>query len=159
MTRSSSLASPSATVISISGKFVSVAAPGPNPPPDSSRVRLSSVPAPPVMEMESVLVVVAAPHAVGVAPKWSAPPTTTSVASPLRSMVAVTAFVPALYEQDSAAASAGKTAMTKKIAPVRTTIRMCALGGRTVLRAATDIGQYPWVRLGATRGSPVRPRV
>ena len=95
-----------------------------------------------------MFVVVAAPHAAGVAPKWSAPPTTTSVASPPGSMVAVTAFVVALYEQDSAAASAGKTAMTKKIAPVRTTIRMCALGGRTVLRAATDIGQYPWVRLG-----------
>ena len=56
-------------------------------------------------------------------------------------MVAVTALVVALYEQDSAAASAGKTAMTKKIAPVRTTMRMCALGGRTMLRAATDIGQ------------------
>jgi hypothetical protein len=126
MTRSSSPGSPSAIAISISGKLFSDAAPGPKNPPDWSSVRLSTVPATPEMEMESVFAVVAAPHAIGVAPKWSPPSTTTSVASSPASIVAVTVFAPASYAQDSAAAVAGKAAKAKRIVPARTISRMCA---------------------------------
>jgi hypothetical protein len=62
-----------------------------------------------VIEIESVLVVVAASHGAGTAPNHSSPPTTTSVASASVSIEAVTTLVPALYEHDSACATAALT--------------------------------------------------
>ena len=52
-------------------------------------------PASPAIEIESVLVVVAAPHAAGSAPNRSWPPETTSVACEPVAIVAVTVFVAA----------------------------------------------------------------
>ena len=48
----------------------------------------------PVIEIEFVFVVVAAPQGAGVAPNHSSPPETTSVASPPAVIEAVTALVP-----------------------------------------------------------------
>ncbi len=104
-----SVASPMFAVISISGMFDSVAKPGPKTPPRLSRMRRSLDPELPLTTIEFVFVVVAAPHATGLAPKWSAPLTTTNVASPPVAMVAVTTRVPASYVHDSTAAAAGPT--------------------------------------------------
>ena len=54
------------------------------------------MPAAPWIEIESVFVVVAAPQATGVVPKWSAPPETTSVAVDPSATTAATDFVPAV---------------------------------------------------------------
>ena len=112
-----SVASPSATAVSISPGFVSEVKPGPRKPADSSIVRLSVVPADPAIAMELVFAVVAAPQAEGTAPNQISPDAVTwSVAVPVGSIVAVTARVPGLYEQVSAAAVAGHAASTKSIA-------------------------------------------
>ena len=81
--------------ISISGRFDSGVAPGPKKPPRWSRISVSFEPASPVIVIESVLVVVAAPQGAGTAPNRSWPPETTSVACEPLATVAVTAFVPA----------------------------------------------------------------
>ena len=57
-----------------------------------SRISVSVVPTAPSIEIESVFVVVAAPHAAGTRPKWSAPPETTSVAVEPSATTAVTDF-------------------------------------------------------------------
>ena len=72
--RSSRTRPPSATVSSISGVVLSTSTPGANAPPCWSSVSVSLVPAAPEIEIVSVLVVVAAPQATGVAPNWIAPP-------------------------------------------------------------------------------------
>ena len=67
--------------------------------------------------MELVFAVVAAPQAEGTAPNQISPDAVTwSVAAPVGSIVAVTARVPGLYEQVSAAAVAGHAASTNSIA-------------------------------------------
>ncbi len=93
----SSPVSPRLTASSISAMPVdSALAPGASAPPDWSTISFSTEPTAPLTEMESVLAVVAAPHAVGVSPKWISPPTTASVAVPPAPIPAVTDFVAAL---------------------------------------------------------------
>jgi hypothetical protein len=74
-----------------------------------SSVSVSVVPGFPEIEIASVFVVVAAPHAVGESPKWSAPPETTSVALEPSPTTAVTVRVAASYAHDCGAAGAGPT--------------------------------------------------
>jgi hypothetical protein len=87
-------ASPSRAVISISElPDDSAVAPGPNAPPVWSMVRVSPEPSAPEIVIESVLDVVAAPQATGVAPKRISVAATTSVACVPAAIAAVTARV------------------------------------------------------------------
>ena len=160
-TTTTSVASPSVTAVSISRMFDSEEKPGPRNAADSSIVRLSTLPAAPAIAIESVLALVAAPQAAGTAPNQISPAAVTwSVASPVGSIVAVTARVPGLYEQVSAAAVAGyDTASTESIA-ARAARRVRA-GRRLGVNVRVRIvrGRYRLLRL-STRGmQQVRSRV
>ena len=97
MTTSWSAASPRSTAISISGTFVSEVAPGPSSPPERSSAIVSVVPIVPLSWIVSVFAVVAAPQAIGTAPKRICPAAPTRrPAWPPEGIVAVTDFAAAL---------------------------------------------------------------
>ena len=77
-----------------------------------SNVSRSVVPTAPAIEMEFVLVVVAAPHGAGTAPKRIAPPTTSTTAEPPGVIDALTEAVAGLYVQLSACANDGNAKAT-----------------------------------------------
>ena len=137
-----SVASPRLIAISISARpLVSRPTPGARAPPVWSTVSDSSEPAAPLTVIESVFVVVAAPQAVGVEPKWIAPPTTASVADPLAGIAAVTDFVAALYVHDPPGGGGGGGGPASMIL-FSTAI---VAGSRLASTVAVSMPAAPWI--------------
>src|SRR5215510_13712710 len=116
--------------------------PGAKLPPRWSRVSVSALPTSPAMLIVSVFVVVAAPHAVGDAPKWSAPPTTTSVACPPAAIVALTVFVALSYVHDSAAVAGVTISAATSASATAVTARPVAACNRLRPRTIIPIPLY-----------------
>ena len=147
ITVKTSAASPRFTANSISGMFDSELKPGPMNPSDMSTVSVSEAPVVPLTVIRSVLVVVAAPQALGAAPNQSCPEDLTfSVACDPVLTSAVIRFVPASYEHDSTAAPADPEATKNEArsAATRTARRIVAATAAFLFRMflPSHIGAY-----------------